>query len=208
MFNAYAEELQQIQPSREEYVTIRNPKVTVTETFSIEKKCFVEEYEVIVGYNNLDHKLDFESRIYVTKENPANIKSKEIVTSDLVSTIEMRPKQTPQRDVIKKSYTYTILKDCTEYFNNRNNIKYNVWAVITKISKVPFQTRGTKKMAQIYIQDPESDGTFGYKDYQLSLLADTFDEFPQLSIHSVVRVHNMAVQDYMGMYAHSVCKEN
>lgn len=96
----------------------------------------------------------------------------------------------PSKSKPKKVYAYTHLKDCIS-----KDIKYNVWAVITKISRQPaFTKRGNKLMAQVYIRDQDFPGSYEYDDYQFSLLGMRIEDFPPLKVGSVVRIHYMVVQ--------------
>ncbi len=51
---------------------------------------------------------------------------------------------------------------------------------------------------QVYIQDPDFNGTFGKPDLQFSLLADFFDHFPPLIEGSTMRIKHMAMQHWQG----------
>ena len=53
-------------------------------------------------------------------------------------------------------------------------------------------------MTQVYISDPESDGTFGYSDYQFSIVADIDLEFPPIQINCILRIHHMASELFQG----------
>ena len=50
----------------------------------------------------------------------------------------------------RKQITYTKLKDC---INERT--KYNTWAVINKVARLPFKTASLKYMARVYILDQD-----------------------------------------------------
>ena len=188
-----------------EFVTIVNPKLTKLRKIPFDDeydKSDDNEYEVLVGFNN---NLDSSICIHEDQMFSQRQQEKENLPPPVqrITTIDMQPdvtgrqtnaKQTAAGNKPKKKYT--LLKDCIVERNKRN--EYNCWAIMTKITRMPKPTRGKKLMATIYIEDPGSEGSFGFTDYQLSLLGDDFEEFPRLSVHSVVRVHHMKMEMYMG----------
>ena len=89
---------------------------------------------------------------------------------------------------------YTALTDCQP----SERKKYNVWAVITKVTRQPSSTKGVWLMAQVYIQDPEYQGSYGFPDFQFSLLGRDYDDFPPLAKGAVIRIHHMKVETYNG----------
>jgi hypothetical protein len=97
------------------------------------------------------------------------------------------------KTVSSKKYIYTNLNDCDQISK-----KYNVWGVITKVSREPSPTKGTRLMAQVYIQDTEYQGSYGHSDYQFSILSSKLEEFPPLSVGAVIRIHHMQVQEWNG----------
>ena len=178
---------------RNEYVTIVDPKVTKQRKFPFDDESDDNVYEVLVGFNN---KLD--SKICIHEDQMGKMFSKRQQEKENlpppVQRIATNAKQTSASNKPRKKYT--ILKECIVEQGKKN--EYNCWAVMTKITRMPKPTRGKKLMATIYIEDPGSEGTFGFTDYQLSLLGDHFEDFPRLSVHSVVRVHYMKMEMYMG----------
>ena len=204
LLGTYAKDFEKLNV-KNEYVTIVNPKLTKRRKIPFDDeddKSDDDEYEVLVGFkNNLDSKICIhQDKMYSQrqqeKENlPPPVQK--ITTIDMPPEVSGRKTNAQQKTAANKPRRkYTILKDCIVEPGKRN--EYNCWAVITKITRMPKPTRGKKLMATIYIEDPGSEGTFGFTDYQLSLLGDHFEEFPRLIVHSVVRVNHMIMEMYMG----------
>ena len=91
---------------------------------------------------------------------------------------------------------YTPLNGCR--INPR--VLYNVWAVITKVRREPSPTekKAERIMAMLYIQDPTFRGSFGFPDYQFSIMGTRREDFPPLSVGAVVRIHDMETQPFLG----------
>ena len=91
---------------------------------------------------------------------------------------------------------YTPLKCCK--INPR--VLYNVWAVITKVRRRPSPTEKKLEriMAMVYVQDPTFAGSFGFPDYQFSIMGTRCEDFPPLSVGAVIRIHDMEAQHYLG----------
>ena len=91
---------------------------------------------------------------------------------------------------------YTPLNGCR--INPR--VLYNVWAVVTKVRMEPSQTKknADRIMAMVYIQDPTFKGSFGFPDYQFSIMGTRREDFPPLSVSAVIRIHDMETQAFLG----------
>ena len=91
---------------------------------------------------------------------------------------------------------YTALSGCK--INLR--VLYNVWAVITKVRREPSPTekKAERIMAMLYIQDPTFKGSFGFPDYQFSIMGTRREDFPPLSVGAVIRIHDMETQSFLG----------
>ena len=53
-------------------------------------------------------------------------------------------------------------------------------------------------MARIYIQDQTYEGSYGYSDFQFSILGASLKLFPPLKVGSVIRIHYMTMQLFSG----------
>merc|ERR1719188_1187782 len=102
-----------------------------------------------------------------------------------------RPREEETRRV-----EYTVLNGCK--INTR--FLFNVWAVITKVRRRPSPTarNSDRVMAQVYIQDQTFAGSFGFTDYQFSMVGLRREDFPPLAVGAVVRIHDMETQPYLG----------
>lgn len=119
---------------------------------------------------------------------------------DEAENVEPPPPPTKPKEPAKKpekppSRIYVCINDCT---STLKKVEYNVWAVITRVSRPVSATRGRHLMAQVFIQDPECTGTYGFADYQFSLLGTEESHFPPLEVGYVIRIHHMVVQEWNG----------
>lgn len=89
---------------------------------------------------------------------------------------------------------YQALEDCKD-----TSKTYNTWGIVTKIQRFPKPTKnGSKNMAMVYIEDQHSGGTYGYSNYQFSILGPIEVPFPPIVLHSIMRIHHMKVEEYQG----------
>ena len=65
-----------------------------------------------------------------------------------------------------KEYENTIYSQINECISIDKSVKYNVYAVVTNLKRLPSQTRGSKLMSQVYVADPTCMGTYGHPDFQ------------------------------------------
>jgi len=76
--------------------------------------------------------------------------------------------------------------------------KYNVYAIVTTVKREPSPTRSYKLMSQVYITDPSCEGTYGFSDFQFSLMGYKHEDFPNIINSSIIRIHHMSIQMYQG----------
>ena len=62
---------------------------------------------------------------------------------------------------------YSVISECVSI---DKSVKYNLYAVVTNVKRLPTPTKGIKLMSQVYIADPSCQGTYGYPDFQFSLM--------------------------------------
>ena len=58
---------------------------------------------------------------------------------------------------------YSTISECTSI---EKSVKYNLYAIVTNVKRVPTPTRSLKLMGQVYINDPSCEGTYGQSDFQ------------------------------------------
>ena len=193
-YGTYAQDIDQLDPKEGEVITIANP--TGFAPLRGEQYAHLQDFKVLVGQRfQLDSKVCFHSElpsVYLKKlsqkksaQNNAELLVKEVDLSPRVR----KPPQQPKQPVM----TYNLLKECTD-----SKRKYNAFGVVTKISRDPFPTRSGRYMSQVYIRDPESEGTFGFSDYQFSLLAIEKDHIPNIAVNDILRIHAMKPEMYDG----------
>lgn len=95
------------------------------------------------------------------------------------------------------SKVYSGLKNCQS-----QQERFNVYAVVASLSRLPGPTRGHMMMSQVYITDPTySSGLPDHPDFQFSILCKNYDEFPKgVEVGSVLRIHNMVLQRWNGAW--------
>ena len=60
-------------------------------------------------------------------------------------------------------YLYSTISECVSI---DKSVKYNLYAIVTNVKRVPAPTRSSKLMSQVYITDPSCEGSYGFIDFQ------------------------------------------
>ena len=61
---------------------------------------------------------------------------------------------------------YSTINECVSV---EKSVKYNLYAIVTNVTREPSPTRGSKLMSQVYITDATCQGTYGFTDFQFRL---------------------------------------
>ena len=160
MYGTYAKYFKELEPNEGEFLTFVNPEISPVWRFP-EDTTHLNDYQLYIG-PKLASKVCLHSEMF-------QVETKK-VSDERVEEVLMIPPTTPtvsvpksRKQIVREKRIYTNLKDCVPSRSTR----YNAWAVITKINFFPRPTkRGDKNMAQVYIADPESSGSFDHPDYQ------------------------------------------
>ena len=198
MYGTYACDFELLNAKPGDILTIVNPMIKPTWKFPYndENQNHLHDFQVYVGPN-------LSSKVCVHSDMPViQIEKNKSIDDLLVHRIELntispspKVKRTLVKPEKKKPKTeYNLLKDCKAFTSKQ----YNTWGLVTRISRFPAATRGTKIMAQVYIEDADSAGTYGKSDYQFSILSDKVEEYPPIVLHSILRIHHMKVENYQG----------
>ena len=186
-FGTYAQDIEELKATPGEIVTIVNPTGFSKLSKRGNKENCLQNYQVVIGQKfTLDSKVCFHSElpsVYLRRlslewgQKSSDLFVKEVPIAHTTASAKKAAKPT------SSSPQYTLLKDCVE-----SSRKYNSFGVVTRISRSPSLTRtGRYYMTQVYIKDPESGGTFGFNDYQFSLLATDKASIPPIVVNSIMR---------------------
>ena len=187
-YGTYAQDIDGLNPKLGEIVTIVNPtSFSQLRKRTLDKENYLQDVQVVVGQKfRLTSKVCFHSELPSVYLRRLSLEWGQKSSDLLVKEVTIAPKIASAKKQVKSTSSavqYTPLKDCVE-----SSRKYNAFGVVTRISRAPELTRtGRYYMAQVYIKDPESDGTFGFKDYQFSLLATEKASIPPIALNSIMR---------------------
>lgn len=194
-YGTYAQDIDQLGPKEGEVLTVANPTgfAPLLSKDDDTREDYLQEYKVLVGQRfKLDSKVCFHSElpsVYLKKLTLQNSqKTAKLLVKEVTFSPRVKVHQQKQPNVV-----YDLLKNCTD-----SKRKYNAFGVVTKISRDPLPTRSGRYMSQVYLRDPESGGTFGYSDYQFSLLAAEKDHIPAVVVNAILRIHAMKPEMYEG----------
>ena len=192
-YGTYAQDIDQLVPKEGEVLTVANPTGFAPMLLQDDDDNYLQDYKVLVGQRfKLDSKVCFHSElpsVYLKKLALQNIQNTDNL---LVKKVTISPRvNAPQQK--QSNVVYDVLKDCTD-----SKRKYNAFGVVSKISRDPLPTRSGRYMSQVYIRDPESSGTFGFSDYQFSLLAADKEHIPSVVVNAILRIHGMKPEMYEG----------
>ena len=184
-YGTYAQDIEFLCPRAGEIITIVNPTSFTKLSKRGNKENYLQDVQVCVGQKfRLTSKVCFHSELPSVYLRRLSLDWGQKSSDLLVKEVTIAPKSAKKPTKPSTSnLQYTLLKDCVE-----SSRKYNAFGVVTRISRTPELTRtGRYYMAQVYIKDPESEGTFGFNDYQFSLLATDKASIPPIVVNSIMR---------------------
>lgn len=197
LYGTYAKDFETLSAKEGEIVTVTNPNLVAKRSYlhKEEDGNFLLDYELVVGLRKLVHKVCLHSELPIVQVEKENATNGHLV-EEIEMTVAPRSKPTnPTRPLVQKSngVQYTILKDCIP------GKRHNTWGIVTKITRFPTQTRKPSIFsATVFIEDPESRGSYGYSNYQFSILGHNPDEFPPIELHSIMRIHHCKTELFNG----------
>ncbi len=186
LFGHYAHDFELLNAKKGEYLTITNPFIEDSYSFTTNDESNdvpLHRHQLRVGYerDGLQHK-----KVCIHSKLPEE-NSRRVSNNMMVQQLELtiNPQNTRQ---------YTFLKDCLPTPPSK---RYNAWGIVTKITRFPTPSkRGNKISAQVYIEDQHSPGSWGFTNYQFSILGDSVADFPPILLHSVLRIHHLSASFY------------
>ena len=107
-----------------------------------------------------------------TTKNKRTMREHDVANTSFTELAKKKKSNDLANDIGVKEYDDKVYATIDHCISIEKNVKYNLYAVVTNMKRLPSQTKGAKLMSQVYIADQSCQGTYGHPDFQFRCVND------------------------------------